>query len=142
MYDLTDATDMIKAFESCALTAYKDMVGVWTIGWGHTGDVQEGDSITQEEADGLMVSDIKRVAEGVMNLITVDVTKNQFNALVDFAYNLGLGALKRSTLLKWLNGREHVDDIAEQFLRWDFADGKEVAGLERRREAERKLFLS
>lgn len=141
MYNLDSAISMIKAFESCALEAYEDLAGVLTIGWGHTGEVRRDDMITQEEADALLVSDVNKAANGVVSLLTIGVSINQFNALVDFAYNLGLGALKKSTLLKYLNGGETADEIADQFLRWDYAGGQEVPGLKRRREAERELFL-
>lgn len=143
MTDLSKALSIIQSFESCALTAYRDIVGVLTIGWGHTGpDVWPNGAITQEQADQMLLDDVTRVAKEVEAMLDVDVTDNQFDALVSFAYNVGAGALSSSTLMKRLNAGQNPADVADEFLRWDYAAGKEVAGLERRRVAERELFLS
>jgi len=135
---------LTKEFEGCRLTAYQDSVGVWTIGYGHTGpDVRwPGQRITQEQAEGLLMKDIKRFEDGVNRYVTWPwINQNQFDALVDFAFNLGLGNLASSTLLKKINGGD-LKGAAEEFLRWDKAGGKVLAGLTRRRKAERDLFLS
>ncbi len=133
---------LIKSFEGLRLTAYQDMVGVWTIGYGHTGpDVRPGLMITQEQANALLAADLARFEQGVAKLVTLLLNQYQFDALVSFSYNLGLGNLQHSTLLRLLNAGE-VTAAAEQFLCWDKAGGRQVAGLTRRRKAERELFLT
>jgi lysozyme len=133
---------LIKKFESCRLTAYQDVVGIWTIGWGHVSDdIEEGQEITQDEADQLLREDLDEFEDGVSQLVKVELTDNQFAALVAFSYNVGLNNLKQSMLLRCLN-MHNAKDAADQFLRWDHAGGKVVAGLTRRREAERELFLT
>ena len=90
---------LIKKFEGCRLTAYADVGGVWTIGWGQTGpDVVEGLTITQAQADARLRAEVDRFAEGVLSGLKVPVNQNQFDALVSFAYNVGLGAFRSSTL--------------------------------------------
>ena len=133
---------MIASFEGLRLTAYQDIVGVWTIGYGHTGpDVKPGLAITRQQADQLLVNDLARFERGVNALVTVRLNQNQFDALVSFSYNLGLSSLQGSTLLRLLNAG-NFQAAADQFLRWNRAGGKEVAGLTRRRAEERKLFMS
>lgn len=132
---------LIKAFEGCKLKAYRDIVGVLTIGYGHTGaDVFEGQVITQEEAERLLRDDLEAFEVGVARLVKVSLTENQFAALVSFAYNLGLRALGGSTLLKLLN-KGDPEGAALEFTKWSHAGGRVVAGLVRRREAEKALFL-
>ena len=134
--------DLIQQFEGCKLTAYLCPAGVWTIGWGSTGiGVSKGVTWTQAEADERYKKDIAFFKTGVKKLVTVPINNNQLEALTSFAYNLGLGALKESTLLKYLNKGDY-QAAANQFLRWDKAGGKVLAGLTRRRTAERNLFLS
>jgi len=133
---------LIKDFEGCKLSAYKDIVGVLTIGYGSTGShVTPGLKISQEEADELLIKDLRRFEDGVEKLVTCKLNDNQFSALVCFSFNVGLGSLKSSTMLKLLNANDFTA-AAEQFLRWDKAQGKKIAGLTRRRAAERALFLS
>jgi len=133
---------MIASFEGLRLTAYQDIVGVWTIGYGHTGpDVKPGLAITRQQADQLLVNDLARFERGVNALVTVRLNQNQFDALVSFSYNLGLSSLQSSTLLRLLNAG-NFQAAADQFPRWNRAGGKEVAGLTRRRAEERKLFMS
>ena len=133
---------LIKEFESCKLTAYRDMVGILTIGWGTTGPkVHEGMKISQEDADELLMSRLEDEFEpGVEELLEVKVSSNQFSALVSFAYNLGIAALTRSTLLKKLNAGD-APGAAEEFGKWIMAGGKPCNGLVRRRAAEKDLFL-
>lgn len=134
--------DLIQQFEGCKLTAYLCPAGVWTIGWGSTGlGIAKGVTWTQAEADERYKKDMTAFKAGVKKLVTVPVNNNQLEALTSFAYNLGLGALKGSTLLKYLNAGNY-QAAANQFLRWDKAGGKVLAGLTRRRTAERNLFLS
>jgi lysozyme len=132
--------DLIKKFEGLRLEAYEDVVGVWTIGYGHTGDVQPWETLTEAEAEMLLVGDLEETEEGVERLVTVDLDQNEFDALVSFAFNVGLGALKSSTLLKLLNSGNRTG-AAAQFKRWDKAGGKVYAGLSRRRAAEAEMFL-
>lgn len=134
--------DLIKTFEGLELKAYKDSVGVLTIGWGSTGShVKPGMSITKEQAEELLKQDVSRFEKGVNDLVKVPLIQNQFDALVSFSFNLGLGNLKSSTLLRKLNASDY-SGAASEFLRWNRAGNKVLAGLTRRRIAERDLFLS
>ena len=137
--------DLIKSFEGCQLKAYKCPAGVWTIGWGTTEPINgikphEGMVITQQQADDLLIKNLKAYENAVNKYVTYSINQNQFDALVSFAYNCGNGALKTSTLLKKLNAGD-VRGAANEFLRWNKANGKVLNGLTRRREAEKKLFL-
>ncbi|AXE31651.1 muraminidase [Chromobacterium phragmitis] len=133
---------LIKQFEGLRLAAYQDMVGVWTIGYGHTGpDVKAGLIITQQQADKLLAADLEKFETGVGQLVAVPLNANQFAALVSFSYNLGLGNLRSSTLLRLLNQGDFAG-AAAQFSRWNRAGGQVVAGLARRRQAEQALFNS
>ena len=137
--------DLIKSFEGCQLKAYKCPAGVWTIGWGTTEPINgikphEGMIITQQQADELLIKNLKGYENAVNKYVTYCINQNQFDALVSFAYNCGNGALKTSTLLKKLNAGD-VQGAANEFLRWNKSNGKVLNGLTRRREAERKLFL-
>lgn len=132
---------IIKQFEACELFAYKDVVGIWTIGWGHTGpEVKNGMEITQTEADRIFMVDLERIENGVVRALTRDVSNNQFAALVSLAYNIGVGNFQSSTLVKKINAGA-MAEAAEQFLRWNKAGGAVFAGLTRRRQAEKELFL-
>jgi lysozyme len=132
----------LKKFEGCRYETYLDIGGVPTIGFGHTGpDVQMGMCINEEEAERLLRLDLASAEKCVTDLVEVWVSQCQFDALVSFAYNIGCGALKHSTLLKKLNGGDH-EGAALEFPRWNKVRGRVVNGLTRRREAERDLFLS
>ena len=134
--------DVLKHFEGCKLKAYRDSVGVLTIGYGSTGShVSEGMNISQTEAEELLKKDLARFEKGVENLVTVTINDNQFSALVVFSYNVGLGNLSKSTLLKKLNAGDY-DGAAHEFLKWNKAGGVILLGLTRRRDAEAKLFIS
>lgn len=134
--------NLIKEFEGCRLQAYKCPANVWTIGYGHTGsEVQAGLKITQQEAERLLKNDLMVHCNNVEKLVTVQLNQNQFDALVSFEYNIGYNAFKTSTLLKLLNQKKYKE-AAEQFARWKYAGGKILAGLVRRREKEKALFLS
>lgn len=137
--------ELVKAFEGLFLTAYKCPAGVWTIGYGHTGlehndgTVYEGRKITEAEGESLLQYDLGKFAKRVESGATVPLDDNQFAALVSFDFNTG-GFLD-STLRKKLNAGDY-GGAAEEFLRWNKADGKELAGLTRRRKSERNLFLN
>lgn len=139
--------EIIKHFESLKLEAYQDSVGVWTIGWGHTGlshgdgSVSEGRVITEKEAEKLLIKDLAVFESAVSKLVKTDLNSNQFSALVSFAFNLGATNLKKSTLLRLLNSNNHFG-AAKEFKRWNKAGGKRLAGLLRRRLSERNLFCS
>lgn len=137
--------DLIKSFEGKELKAYKDSVGVWTIGYGHTAmagppNPRAGMVISEAEAEAILKDDLTDFAKGVAALIKVPVTDNQFGALVSFAFNVGVGALKGSTLLRKLNAKDYVG-ASNEFAKWNKAGGKVLAGLVRRRAAEKTLFL-
>jgi lysozyme len=131
---------LTEGFESCALTAYQDIKGIWTIGWGHTGpDVREGSAITWQMAETLLSQDTMRAQLCVNTYVDVVLTQPEFDALVDFVFNCGTGAFKNSTLLKLLNEGKYAQ-ASMQFDLWDHASGVVVAGLLRRREAETAEF--
>ncbi|MGB5637096.1 MAG: lysozyme [Waterburya sp.] len=123
------------------IAAYLDCVGVPTIGYGHTKNVHPGMIITRQQAEEFLNQDLRVAEAGVEHLVKVSLNDNQFAALISFAFNLGTGALAHSTLLCDLNA-ENYQAAADQFLRWNRAGGRVLSGLTRRREAERKLFLS
>lgn len=131
---------LTEQFEGLRLTAYQDSVGVWTIGYGHTGpDVQPGLTITQEQASALLLQDVAGAVAAVNRLVTVPLTQNQFDALVDFTFNVGQGNLASSTLLRELNAG-NTAGAAAQFLVWVYAGGVQLPGLVTRRQAEAALF--
>lgn len=132
--------DLIKFFEGLRLKAYKDSVGVWTIGYGHTRTATPGMSISEPEAEALLREDLKDAQGGVDRLVKQQLSDNEYAALVSFVFNLGAGNFSRSTLLKKLNAGDRKG-AAEQFLVWNKAGGQVLAGLTRRRKAERDLFL-
>ena len=133
--------NLIKDFEGLRLNAYQDAVGVWTIGYGHTSTAYPGQRITTTQATALLRQDVANFENAVTRAVRVPITENQFAALVSFAYNVGSGALNSSTLLRKLNAGDTFG-AANEFLRWNRAGGRVLAGLTRRREAERSLFLS
>ena len=121
------------------LTAYKHKNDPWTIGYGHTAGVKEGDLICQREAEEILDQDIKEFEGYVKDSVTVDLDQNQFDALVSWVFNLGPANLKASTMLKVLNSSD-FDNVPAQIKRWNKAGGKVLEGLIRRREAEALLF--
>jgi len=135
--------ELIKSFEGCVLTGYPDVGGVPTVGYGSTGpDVYIGMKITQAEAERRLAKELEHFENGVSNLVKVAINQNEFDALVSFSFNVGLGAFQRSTLLRLLNDGTERDIVSSEFLRWNKVDGKPVEGLTRRRKAEQALFLT
>jgi len=134
--------DLIKLFEGLRLNAYLDPVGIPTIGWGTTridgNPVKMGTTITEQEAEGYLKKDLEEFEKCVTDNVTSVLDENQFSALVSFCYNLGCGSLKKSTLLKRLNAGDYL--VGNEFEKWVKADGKVLAGLVKRRAAERELF--
>ena len=131
--------EIIKHFEGCELEAYKCPAGVWTIGYGHIKGVSEGMSITQEQAEQMLLDELKEYENYINELVVVDLSQNQFDALVSWVYNLGPANLKSSTLLKVLNSGDYAG-VPAQIERWNKAGGKVLEGLIRRRLAESSLF--
>lgn len=131
--------DLIKSFEELRLEAYQDQRGVWTIAWGHTRGVKEGDTCTAQMAEAWFISDTQFAVNGVDASITTNLTQSQFDALVSFTFNVGVGAEAHSTMAKLINIRDFAG-ASEQFPAWDHIDGVPNAGLLRRRLAEQALF--
>lgn len=130
---------LIKVFEGCKLESYLCAAGVWTIGYGHTKLVEEGQEITQEEADNILLNDLEIYEEAVLKAVEVPLHQHQFDALVSWTFNLGGANLNASTMLKVINKGEY-EDVPAQIKRWNKAGGKVLQGLIRRREAEALLF--
>lgn len=132
---------LLKSFESCKLSAYLDVGGIPTVGWGSTGpDIHMGLTFTQEQADHRLDEDLKRFECRIQSMLHAHTSANEFSALVCFAYNVGLGALQGSTLLKKLNAGDYPG-AAEEFKRWNKVNGEPCDGLTRRRKAEHDLFV-
>jgi lysozyme len=133
---------LTEGFEALRLTAYKDIRGRWTIGYGHTGpEVHEGLVWTETQAENALANDILWASRVVNRLVVYPITQNEFDALVDFTYNVGAGDFASSTMLKDLN-KGDIKNAALQFDLWDHAGGQVVAGLLRRRETELAEFSS
>tara|TARA_R100001440_G_scaffold66831_3_gene87975 strand:+ start:3379 stop:3822 length:444 start_codon:yes stop_codon:yes gene_type:complete len=134
-----EGISLIKKFEGCELEAYQDSVGVWTIGYGHTKDVKEGDKINKDEATHLLAEEMPEYEGYINDMVKVELTQCQFDGLVCWVYNLGPTNLKESTLLKVLNEKKY-NEVPGQMRRWNKAGGEVLKGLIRRREAESLLF--
>ena len=134
-----EGVNLIKHFEGCRLEAYKCPAGVWTIGYGHTANVKEGDSVDQEAAEAFLIEDLESFEQAVTRLVEVPLTQQQFDALVSWTFNLGAGNLAESTLLRKLNNYQYAE-VPEQMMRWVKAGGQVLDGLVRRRAAEAALF--
>lgn len=145
-----DCISLIKKFEGLVTKAYKCPAGVWTIGYGHTEGVEDGDIITEAVANKLLEADVKRFASRIdlqAQRDNITLSQGEFDALTAFAFNLGLGALFNSTLWKRLKENKHIH-AANEFLKWDKSRNPKTGlmialpGLTKRRKAERELFLS
>ena len=132
---------LIKRFEGCRLESYKCSANVLTIGYGHTSGVKETDTITQDEADKLLQEDVEQFEKHVDDNVTVELGQSQFDALVAWTFNLGVGNLRESTMLKKLNSEDYTS-VPSEMKRWNKAGGKTLDGLIRRRKAESLLFES
>lgn len=147
-YVVSDETiDLIKKYEGFKEEAYSDVVGVWTIGYGNTyykdgSRVKEGDKITRAQAEKLLRHIVDEFASEVDSVLKVHLNKCQFGALVSFTYNVGISALKRSTLLKKVNANPDDAGIALEFAKWVKAGGKTYQGLVRRREEEADFYFN
>ena len=133
--------EKLMEFEGCQLEAYFDEAGVLTIGYGHTKDVREGDRISEYWARELLREDIEKAQAQVVKL-GVCRTQGQLDALTSFVFNLGIGRLRKSTLLRVIKRQGSASEIRREFMRWVWAGGQRLKGLERRREWEANRFLS
>ena len=131
--------DLIKHFEGCETEAYLCPAGVPTIGYGHIKGVQMGDVITEAQAEEMLVEELTEYENYIHDCVTAPLNQNQFDAMVSWVFNLGVGNLKSSTLLKTLNIGNYRG-VPEQIMRWNKAGGKVLEGLTRRRQAEADLF--
>lgn len=136
---------LIKRFEGLELESYQDIAGIWTIGYGHTGaDVNPSSVWTEAVAEAALTRDLEFREEAIDRLVNAQLNQNEFDALVSFVYNVGVGSFKNSTALKRLNAGDRAG-AAEALTWWDKAtvDGvrRPVKGLTARRVAERDLFL-
>lgn len=136
---------LIQEFEGLFLNAYKDPIGVVTIGWGHTNVdppyFKMGDKWTKAQCLNVFYTDMVRYEDGVKRLVKVPLSQNQFDALVSFTYNCGEGNLGKSSLLRKVNNRD-FEGAANSFADWNKAGGRVLAGLTRRRAAEALMFRS
>lgn len=132
--------DLIKRFEGCKLYAYRDSVGIPTIGYGHTKGVKMGMSITQKQADDFLREDVA-IGEKALNSCCVNFTQNQFDALCSWIFNLGTANFSSSTMRKYIVARKSDVEITDQLIKWHNAGGKPLTGLKRRRVTEANMFL-
>jgi lysozyme len=139
-----DGLEFIKRHEGLKLESYRDSCGVLTIGYGHTGNVVEDQFLTPDQAEFFLQQDTAHAMQAVNRLVRVDLTQNQFDALVSFTFNVGVSGFGGSTVLARLNRRDY-DGAADALLWWDKGTIKgkkqKLAGLTKRRRHERNLFL-
>ncbi len=136
--------NLIKSYEQLRLAAYaatedERARGIWTIGWGHTRGVEEGDTCTAAEAEAFLLADLEDAEGGVYSLVRVPLNKNQYDALVSLVFNIGRGNFASSTLLKKLNLHDY-EGAALEFAKWNKQSGKVLNGLTKRRAEEQALF--
>ena len=136
-----EAIEAIRQFEGLKLKAYKCPGGVWTIGYGHTGNVKPNMVITANEALALLKKDL-RTFEIFVESFYDNKTQNQFDALVSLIYNIGVGSFQNSTLKKKIDSNSPIEEIEKQWLRWIYSNGKILEGLKRRRKWEIERYKS
>ena len=137
--------EKIKEFEGCKLQAYQDAAGVWTIGYGHTYNVRQGDRISQQYADEILLEDIENVERQLIALHDPEVgrwTKAQLDAVVSFVFNVGIQRWRTSTLSRYIMQGKPQGVIRAEWMRWVYAGGKKQAGLVRRRQWESEHFFN
>ena len=132
---------MIRQFEGLRLTAYRCPAGVWTIGYGHTSGVVPEMVITKEKTEEFLRQDIAS-AENIVSVECLSLRQCQFDALVSFVFNVGSGNFRKSTLLKKIKANPDDNSIMDEFLRWVYANGVVLTGLQKRRLAEMRLYFS
>lgn len=133
--------ELVKHFEGFESAAYLCPANVWTIGYGRTKNVKEGDVITEIQAERDLLEELEEFGEQVLSVVDVELNQNEFDALTSWTYNLGVGNLRSSTLLKKLNAGDK-NSVPSEMLRWNKANGKVLNGLTRRRQAEADLWIS
>ncbi len=134
-----DCIQLVKYFEGFEDTAYLCPANVWTIGYGRTRNVKEGDKVTEVQAERDLLEELEEFKHQVLDSVKVELKQNELDALTSWTYNLGVGNLKSSTLLKKLNAG-NKDEVPAEIVRWNKANGKVLAGLTKRREAEAELW--
>ena len=132
--------ELIKSFEGLFLTAYKCPASIWTIGYGHTKGVKQGQQITANKAEEFLREDVAQFEKDVLKQ-NLKLTQNQFDAFVSFVFNVGGGNFQKSTLLRTAKVNSNDPSIKDEFLRWNKAAGKVLPGLTRRRQAEANLYF-
>lgn len=138
--NIDKAKKIIKEIERLRLRAYLCPAKVWTIGWGHTKGVKKGMQITEEQAEELLREDMQDAID-VVERLGVELTENQYNALVSFVFNIGGSAFAKSTIRRKILANPNDKNIKDEFLRWVYADGKKLNGLENRRKKEAELYF-
>ena len=136
-----DAYELIKQFEGLRLKAYLCPAGIWTIGYGHTSGVSPNSFITIQEADEYLHRDVATI-EMQLNKLNLSLRQCQWDAIVSFVFNVGIGNFRSSTLLAKIRTNPDDNSIMDEFLRWVYANGKVMKGLQKRRLAEMKLYFS
>ena len=136
-----DAYELIKQFEGLRLEAYLCPAGIWTIGYGHTSGVSPNSFITIQEADEYLHRDVAAI-EMQLNKLNLSLRQCQWDAIVSFVFNVGIGNFKASTLLAKIRTNPDDNSIMDEFLRWVYANGKVMRGLQKRRLTEMKLYFS
>lgn len=135
--------EIIKKYEGFSSQAYKCPAGVWTVGWGHTGrDINKDTILTREEAELMLQKDVANLQEQILFLLDDKPTTNELDALTSLVYNVGLGAFKKSRLLKRINLKENGELIAKEWIEFNKVNGKVVKGLLRRRAEEICLYFT
>lgn len=136
-----DAYELIRQFEGLRLEAYLCPAGIWTIGYGHTSGVSPNSFITIQEADEYLHRDVAAI-EMQLNKLNLSLRQCQWDAIVSFVFNIGIGNFKASTLLAKIRINPDDNSIIDEFLRWVYANGKVMRGLQKRRLTEMKLYFS
>lgn len=135
--------EIIKKYEGFSSQAYKCPAGVWTVGWGHTGrDINKDTLLTREEAELMLKKDVANLQEQILFLLDGKPSMNELDALTSLVYNIGLGAFKKSRLLKRINLKENGELIAKEWIEFNKVNGKVVKGLLRRRAEEICLYFT
>lgn len=133
------AAAIVKSFEGCRLTAYRDVRGIWTLGWGHTANVHPGQTCTQAQADAWLDEDLQEASYELLQVSPGPFAPGAQDALTSFVFNLGIGNYRSSTLRTYVDNQEW-SAVKTEMLKWDHSGGEVIAGLERRRQAEADLI--
>ena len=135
--------EIIKKYEGFSSQAYKCPAGVWTVGWGHTGrDINKDTILTREEAELMLKKDVTNLQEQILFLLDGKPSMNELDALTSLVYNVGLGAFKKSRLLKRINLKDNPELVAKEWIEFNKVNGKVVKGLIRRRAEEISLYFT